>query len=121
MAHLITESELSTPETRSRLQAGRTWHWHEFQRGCYLGYYKGDEVRSWSAGLGKGRKRRASRLALADDIEPADGSSVLNFEQARAAARNWCAEQVIAAAHGPIDDRPFMTAGPACGSYLTPP
>ncbi len=121
MATLVAESELSTPETRSRLQAGRTWHWHEFERECYLGYYKGEEVRSWSAGHGKGRRRREARLALTDDFEPADGRSILNFEQARAAARNWCAAQVIAATRGPIDDHPFMTAGPACGSYLAPP
>jgi hypothetical protein len=39
---------------------------------------------------------------------------VMDFEQARAAARNWCATQVTKEAQRPVDDRPFMTAGSPC-------
>jgi hypothetical protein len=36
----------------------------------------------------------------------------MDFEQARAAARNWFAEQAIKDAGLPIDDSPFNIAAP---------
>ena len=47
-------------------------------------------------------------------VENADGVRVMDFEQARAAARNWCVAQVTKEAQQSVDDRPFMTAGSPC-------
>ena len=105
---------VTTREARSNLDSRQDPYWHEFDRACHLGYYKGNEVRVWMVRLTRGRRQLEERLALADDFENPDGVRVMDFEQARAAARNWCAAQVINEAQQPADDRPFMSAGPAC-------
>ena len=56
-----------------------------------------------------------SRLFNPEPRESSDGGRVMSYEQARAAARNWCARHIIDAARRQMDDSPFMTAGPACG------
>lgn len=68
----------------------------------------------WTARLDRGRRQREERLAFADDFEDTDGVRVIDFEQARAAARNCCVAQVTQEAQQPVDDRPFMTAGSPC-------
>ena len=105
---------VSTREARSRLDPRRSVYWQEFDSGSHLGYYKGQEVRVWVARLEMGRKQLEERIAFADDFEDADGVRVMDFKQARAAARNWCAARLTEAARQQIDDRPFMSAGPAC-------
>ena len=114
MSKTSDHENVSTPEDRSKLAPRQGAYWHKFDKGSYLGYYKADEVRVWTARLDRGRKQLEERLAFADDIEEADGVRVMDFEQARAAARNWCVTQVTEEARQPIDDRPYMTAGPAC-------
>lgn len=114
MSKTCDDLNMSTPETRKKLAPCRSAYWHKFDKDSYLGYYKTDEVSVWTVRLDRGRKQLEERLAFADDIEKADGVRVMDFEQARAAARNWCVAQVTEEARQPIDDRPFMTAGPAC-------
>jgi len=108
------DGTVTTREARSRLAPRQGAYWHEFDKDSHLGYYKADEVRVWTARLDRGKRQLEERLAFADDFEDADGVRVMDFEQARAAARNWCVVQVTKEARQPIDDRPFMTAGPAC-------
>jgi len=105
---------VSTREARSQLAPRRSAYWQEFDNDSHLGYYKGKEVRVWIARLDRGKKQLEERIAFADDFEDADGVRVMDFKQARAAARNWCAAQITKEARQPIDDRPFMSAGPAC-------
>jgi len=105
---------VSTREARNQLTPRRSAYWQEFDSDSHLGYYKGEEIRVWLVRLGRGKKQIEERIAFADDFEDADGVRVMNFEQARAAARNWCAAQITKEARKPIDDRPFMSAGPAC-------
>ena len=114
MSKTNDDGNLTTREARSNLAPRQGAYWHEFDKDIHLGYYKADEVRVWKARLVSGRRQREERLAFADDFEDADGVRVMDFEQARAAARNWCNAEVTKESQQPIDDRPFMTAGPAC-------
>jgi len=108
------DGNVTTREARSGLAPRQGAYWHEFDKGCHLGYYKADEVRVWTVRLDSGRRQREERLALADDFEDADGVRVMDFGQACAASRNWCLAQVTKEAQQSIDDRPFITAGAAC-------
>ncbi len=114
MSKTSDDENVTTCEARSKLAPRKGAYWHEFDKDCHLGYYKADEVRVWTARLDRGRRQREERLAFADDFEDADGVRVMDFEQARAAARNWCVAQVTKEAQQPVDDRPFMTAGSPC-------
>jgi len=114
MSKTNDDENVTTREARSKLAPRRGAYWHGIDKDCHLGYYKADEVRVWTARLDRGRSKREERLAFADDFEDADGIRVMDFEQARAAARNWCVAQVTKEAQQPVDDRPFMTAGAPC-------
>ncbi len=115
MAGSAQDAELESREARGRLAARQEPYWRWLDKGGHLGYYKGRESRIWMARLsgGKGRYREA-RVGLADDFADADGIAVMDFEQARAAARNWFAERAIEEAGLPIDDSPFNIAGAPC-------
>jgi len=114
MSKTNDDENVTTREARSKLAPRRRAYWHGFDKDCHLGYYKADEVRVWTVRLDRGRRQREERLALADDFEDADGIRVMDFEQARAAARNWYVAQVTKEAQQPVDDHPFMTAGSPC-------
>ncbi len=109
------DAELESREARSRLAPRQEPYWRSLDKGCHLGYYKGSELRLWIARLSRGKGRdREARVGLADDFADADGIAVMDYEQARAAARNWFAEQAIEEAGLPIDDRPFNIVGAPC-------
>ena len=109
------DTNLESREARSRLAPRQDPYWCLLDKDRHLGYYKGSELRIWIAHLspGKGRNRE-KRVGLADDFAEADGFSVMDFEQARAAARNWFSEQAIEEAGLPIDDSPFTIVGAPC-------
>jgi len=116
MSKKIEDSNLESRAARKRLAPSQSQVWQQIERDFYLGYFKGNEMGVWTARWSRRRGRdKEERLAYADDFAEADGIKVMDFEQARAAARNWCAEQVIKESALPIDDRPFISAGPACG------
>ena len=107
------DTNLENREVRGRLTSRQDPYWCVLDAGRHLGYYKGSELRIWIARLSRGKGRdREARVGLADDFADADGIAVMNFEQARAAARNWFAEQAIKDAGLPIDDSPFNIAAP---------
>ena len=113
MANSAQDAKLENREVRSRLTSRQDPYWCLLDTGRYLGYYKGSELRIWIARLSRGKGRdREQRVGLADDSADADGFAVMNFEQARAAAGNWFAEQAIKDAGLPIDDSPFNIAAP---------
>jgi len=60
------------------------------EKGLHLGYYRGARAGTWHARrfIGDGRYEEI-RLGAADDNAPADGSAVLDLDQALAAARAW--------------------------------
>ncbi len=115
MARSARDAELESRAARSRLAPRQEPYWRSLDKGCHLGYYKGSESRIWIARLSRGKGRDTeARVGLADDFAGADGIAVMDFEQARAAARNWFAVQAIKEAGLPIDDSPFNIVGPPC-------
>ncbi len=115
VARSAQDANLESREARSRLASRQDPYWRLLDKGCHLGYYKGRESRIWIARLSRGKGRdREARVGLADDFADADGVAVMDFEQARAAARNWFAEQAIKEAGLPIDDSPFNIVGAPC-------
>ncbi len=115
VARSARDAELESRAARSRLAPRQEPYWRWLDKGCHLGYYKGSELRLWIARLSRGKGRdREERVGFADDLADADGIAVMDFEQARAAARNWFAVQAIKEAGLPIDDSPFNIAGAPC-------
>ena len=58
------------------------------------------------------------KLGLADDLQDANGETILDFSQAQRAARAWCTqEQRLAAGDGPVPDGPYTVAR-AMADYL---
>ncbi len=115
MARSAQDAELESREARSHLAVRQDPYWRLLDKGRHLGYYKGEELRIWIARSSRGKGRHAEqRVGLADDFADADGIAVMDFEQARAAARNWFAEQAIKEAGLPIDDSPFNIVGAPC-------
>ncbi len=115
MARSTQDANLECREARSLLAPRQEPYWRLLDKGCHLGYYKGSESRLWIARLSRGKGRdREARVGLADDFADADGIAVMDFEQARAAARNWFAMQAIEEAGLPLDDSPFNIAGAPC-------
>ena len=113
MAATALDTNLESREARSLLAFRHKPYWRLLDQGCQLGYYKGEDLRVWIARFPRGKGRYAEqRVGLADDFAGADGVAVMDFRQARAAARNWFAEQAIKHASPPIDDRPFNIAAP---------
>ena len=109
------DADLESREARSRLASRQEPYWRLLDKGCHLGYYKGRESRIWIARLSRGKGRyREARVGLADDFADADGIAVMDFKQARAAARNWFAEQAIKETALAIDDSPFNIVGAPC-------
>lgn len=94
MARTIRDVNLDTRTARSRLKPRRKPYWRKIDQSCHVGYYKGKGGGSWVARyfLGGGRYAE-SKIALADDIQDADGVRVLSFTQAQAYARRWFSEQ----------------------------
>lgn len=115
MARTKQDTDLESREARSRLAPRQELYWRSMDNRCHLGYYKGEELRLWIARFSQKKgPDTEQRIGLADDFEEADGVGVMDFEQARNAARNWFSVQVIKEAGLPIDDSPFNSVGPPC-------
>ena len=113
MTATALDTNLESREARNRLVARHMPYWHLLDQGCQLGYYKGEGLGVRIGRFSQGKGRYADqRLGNADDLGDADGIAVLDFNQARAAARDWFAEQAIKEAGLPIDDSPFDIAAP---------
>jgi integrase len=112
MARTVRESSLATRSARLRLALASKPYWRVIEQGLHLGYRRRATGGSWIA-----RRRndegiyRETKLGLADDLQDANGDSILNFSQAQRAARTWCSqEQRLAAGHGPPPDGPYTVA-----------
>jgi integrase len=82
---------LTFPVRRMALDGRDFPYWWVFGRGRSLGYHKGLTVASWFARVRlKVGRYRQTRLGEADDMFPADGLTVLSFDQARQKAEEWC-------------------------------
>ena len=90
MARTVRDSKLEKPEQRRRLAARHEPYWRSIQEGWHLGYYKGKREGTWVARYRPpGGTYRKKTFGRSDDIEDADGVSVLDYKQAQEKAREW--------------------------------
>jgi hypothetical protein len=89
MARRVRNIDLETRETRRKLKMRGAPYWTAIGLGLHLGYRKGRRNGMWVARryLG-GQTYKLTTIALADDIEDADGAHDLSFWQAQDLARN---------------------------------
>lgn len=85
MARTLREAPLTTATARSGLTSGV--HWRRLDSNTHLGYRSGVRQGIWLVRWRIGSRYRQERLGTADDFLPADGASVLSFDQAQRAAR----------------------------------
>jgi integrase len=99
LTRTIVEKNLSTLASRSRLKVSLKPHWSSIDEGITLGYRKGAVGGLWVLRiyLGDNDYHRES-FAIADDHVAADGTRVLNFQQAKRRAL----ELAAAAPPGPL-------------------
>ena len=119
MARTVREASLATRSARLRLAVAPKPYWRVIEQGLHLGYRRRATGGSWIA-----RRRnddgiyRETKLGLADDLQDANGETLLDFSQAQRAARAWCGqEQRLAAGDGPVPDGPYTVAR-AIADYL---
>jgi integrase len=87
MARTVRDSNLATRSARLRLAHGQI-HWRPIDRELHIGYRRGKKAGRWLIRYYKGAGHyQHDTMATADDIQDADGGSVLDFAQAQAAAR----------------------------------
>jgi integrase len=132
----LTTDQVRTPYARSLL-APRNWqYWLRIGRARFLGYYRPRAgAGTWHVQFGYRDSRAANktryeqhRLGVADDLEDANGNSVLNFDQALGAARHTIAvigQRAVRDSFAATPDRllycpvgPFYTVGHAVLDYL---
>lgn len=86
--------DLRDPQQRLQLGIRKKPYWTILNEGKHVGYYRGRRVGKWVARIwrpGISSHYREYTIAEADDYMNADGSKILNFEQAQKNARKWFA------------------------------
>ncbi|MCI0352253.1 MAG: site-specific integrase [Acidobacteriales bacterium] len=120
MGRRIGDAHLESRAKRERIRARNSPYWHWLSDGLHLGYLKtGSGRNSWLAKLhyaSANPPRRQYRLGLADDNQDADGTLVLGFHQAEAAARAWALEE-IARIRGMVRSGATYTVNQAMAAY----
>ena len=120
MARTVRDTKLEKPAERARLDPRGKPYWRVLESGLHLGYRRTKAGGgSWTARRFIGQRKYSEHgLGFADDLQEADGSTVLTFSQAQANAREWWkaaerAELGIAPADGPY------TVGMALDAYFS--
>jgi hypothetical protein len=119
MARTVREVTLSNRSARLRLPVGAKPNWRALEQGLHLGYRRRATGGCWIARRRiDGGPYREGGLGLADDLQDADGTTVLDFSQAQVAARQWWLnEQNLD--HGlAVPVRGPYTVKRACADYL---
>ena len=84
-------AKLETPTARRNLAVRKKPYWTRISPGIALGYRRNAGSGTWSVRSADGGTEWVKRIALADDLERADGRDVLTYwqavDQARALAR----------------------------------
>ena len=117
MTQVGENADLRNRERRLRLDVRKKPYWISLNEGEHLGYYRGRRVRKWVARYrrpGISSKYREFTIAEADDCADADGSKILSFGQATAAARRWFA---MIDQNGDQKSRPYSVSN-ALDDYL---
>ncbi len=116
MGRAVKDAKLDKRDARLKLAPQKEPYWRLVSEGAHLGYYRGERVGKWVARFrkpGSGGGYLKTTLGEADDVRDADGSEILNFRQADAAARLWFEDQARGGgkAAGPL------TVGDALDEY----
>ena len=112
MARTVRDTNLETRAARLRLDARRKPYWRVLESGLHLGYRRTKEGGgSWVARrfIGDGRYKR-TKFGVADDLQDADGVTVLTFTDAQAKAREWWKAAERAGQGLAPDDGPYTVA-----------
>ncbi len=91
MARTVRDTNLEKAAARVRLEPRRKPYWRVLESGLHLGYRRTKEGGgSWVARrfIGEG-KYKERVFGVADDLQSADGVTVLTFSDAQAKAREW--------------------------------
>src|SRR5262249_48832486 len=113
MARTIREARLGTVTARRRLKPGRQPHWHAIVAGRdHLGWQRwpDDKIGRWVLRRRRGGSYNTEAIGVADDAAPADGVSILSFDQARA--------QTVQPARRQMGPAGRITASPAVADYI---
>jgi len=87
MPRLHRNVRLQTRDARSKLAARKEPYWHEVERGRSIGYHRDQRGGgSWWLRDYVGGAYRKQRLGRADDVNEADGATILSFTDAVRAA-----------------------------------
>ncbi len=110
MGRTVRDTNLEKPAARARLAARGKPYWRVLESGLHLGYRRTKAGGgSWTARRFLGDRKYAERgLGFADDLQEADGVTVLTFSDAQGKAREWWkaaerAELGLAPADGPFN------------------
>ena len=89
MPRQVREANLSTREARTRLAVAKKPYYRALDEGLHLGYRKNRSGSAWVIRWykGAGAYQTENLAGRPDDVLTADGSTVLNWSQAQAAAR----------------------------------
>jgi integrase len=90
MARKVGNPKITSRSAREGLPKQREPHWTVISRGCAIGYRKGAKGGTWIARLrDDAGKQHYESLGAADDARDPDGSTVFDFGQAQALARDF--------------------------------
>jgi integrase len=112
MGRTVRDTNLEKPAARARLEARRKPYWRVLESGLHLGYRRTKEGGgSWVARRFVGDGKYNERVfGIADDLQGADGATILTFSDAQAKAREWWKAAERAALGLAPDDGPFTVA-----------
>ena len=95
MARTVKHTNLGSRTARDKLRKGRQPHWEALAPNTHLGYQRQRAAKEKPAPVGRwifrrylgaGNRYRVTPLGLADDTTEADGSKILNYDQAKSRA-----------------------------------
>lgn len=121
MARQVRNVKIDSRTARAKLPQRREPFWTSLSPGAALGYRKGSKGGTWIGRLRdeEGRQHYES-LGAADDYADANGTAILDFGQAQAAARRWFdrkAREFVMGEPVPSHSGPY-TVKDACDDYL---
>jgi len=103
VAKTVRDAKLDSRAAREKLKRAPKPYFRALDSGLHLGYRKGKSGGKWVVRryLG-GEQYTVETIGTADDIQDADGKTILNFSQAQAAARERAQEARGTKATGPF-------------------
>ena len=94
MPRMVKDARLENRTSRLKLPTQHAVHWKAIDAGRHLGYRRGKRKPSWVARFRTDEGKYLQEfIGLTDDVQDADGSTVLTFSQAQEKARTWFAAQ----------------------------